>query len=84
VLAQLIVQLEEPRAFRRAGAAREAQRVRNARAAISTSLYQERLKTLNAADFGDLLLEDTPLFPSSRTCSASSISASSSSGRRIS
>ena len=30
--------------------------------------YQERLKTLNAADFGDLLLECIRLFGRTRTC----------------
>ena len=33
-----------------------------ARARSSTLAYQERLKTLNAADFGDLLLESIRLF----------------------
>ena len=32
--------------------------------------YQERLKTLNAADFGDLLLENIRLFSSERRCTA--------------
>ena len=38
--------------------------------------YQERLKTLNAADFGDLLLENIRLFRASRKSCASTSSAS--------
>ena len=41
--------------------------------------YQERLKTLNAADFGDLLLENIRLFRTSRKFFASTSSASNSS-----
>ena len=55
--------LEEPRADAAASAAgRSRQLSPTARAASSTRIYQERLKTLNAADFGDLLLENIRLF----------------------
>ena len=56
LLAEPDRRLEEPRAAARAGAALGGERLRPPRLASSTPQYQERLRTLNACDFGDLLL----------------------------
>ena len=55
--------LEEPRPDARPGAVRRGRGVRQRQGArSSTGPIQERLKILNAADFGDLLLESIRLF----------------------
>ena len=54
--------LEEPRPDPRAGAGRRGRRLRRRPRRQLYAAYQERLKTLNAADFGDLLLAAIRLF----------------------
>ena len=54
--------LEEPRAHAGAGAVRRGRRLRQRQGLKLYKAFQERLKILNAADFGDLLLENIRLF----------------------
>ena len=59
---------------RRGAGGRGAMPSPTARARSFIAAYQERLKTLNAADFGDLLLEDLRLFQRASRRARSSIS----------
>ena len=62
--------LEEPRADARPGAAGRGRGLRQRPRRKLYAAYQERLKMLNAADFGDLLLEMPAHLPrATRTCS---------------
>jgi DNA helicase II / ATP-dependent DNA helicase PcrA len=54
--------LEEPRPDARQGPRRRGHAFANGKGAELYAAYQERLKTLNAADFGDLLLACPALF----------------------
>ena len=71
--------LEEPRTDARAGARRRGRRFANGKGKKLYAAYQERLKTLNAADFGDLLLENIRLFRETPGRAARIISSASSS-----